>query len=590
MGLKDLVGNVIMKDVIRATVEAHNKQSGRMEWRVLVVDTISMRMVSACTKMHDLSAEGITIVEMIENKREPMPVMEAIYFIAPTESSVRGLIGDFMTQNMMKYKAAHVFFTEVVPDDLFKLLCNSAASKTILSLVEVNISFIPCEKLVYSLDTPDAFQFFYNPLILMSAERRASLQKMADQVATLCSTLGEYPTIRYRWNVESCNLELAQFVQQKLDSLKADDPSMGEEPEKAKSQLIILDRGFDTTSLLLHELTYQAMVFELENIQNGVYKYEDDEGVLKEFILDENDDLWVEIRHRHIADVIQYVPKKLKKFIAEKKIQSSGKKSDLRDLSQMMKKMPQHKKQLAQFLTHIQLAEKCMKNYEGYIDKLCKVEQDLAIGTDSEGENIKDHMRNIVPILLDMNVTINDKIRIILLYIQSKNGVSEENLTKLIHHAQIPPEKTCIIKNMALLGVNVVADGCPSSSPCQWKRKERGAQHKYQMSRWSPKVKDIVEDAIEDELNTNYFPFLSGKMQGNNMRATTTSARYGKGQKDKNLPRIIVFIAGGCCYSEMRAAYEVTSQTGWEVIMGGSALLSPEQFLENVQQLRDSRD
>ena len=59
---EDVISNIICCTLIGllSHVLRHNQKSDKVDWRVLVVDRVSIKILSTCIKMHQLNKEGIT--------------------------------------------------------------------------------------------------------------------------------------------------------------------------------------------------------------------------------------------------------------------------------------------------------------------------------------------------------------------------------------------------------------------------------------------------------------------------------------------------------------------------------------------------
>lgn len=570
--------------------------------------------MSACCKMQDVMSKGVTLVESLDKSRQPLAHLEAVYIIVPSEKTIGSLIADY--ENDPMYKAAHVFFLEKCSTTLFSRLGSSKAARRIVSLQEANMAFLPYESKVFTLDYPDVFEDFY------SRDRVSAghvTDRIADQLATVCAMMGEYPSVRYR-NEVSRTAEVAEALQNRLDAYKAEKRELGSAPEKAKSQLIILDRGFDVTTPLLHELTYQAMVYDLLSIKNDIYSFQattmGGDQKKKDAILDEKDEIWVTLRHQHIADVSKVVSEQFQQFATKKKLKHAGDPDiSIKDLARHIKQVPQYQRELSGYSLHIHLVDNCLRKFRSGINNLCKVEQDMAMGTDAQGDPVTDPLRDMMPCLFDRNIQVYDKMRLLMLYIIYKQGVSREDFVKLMQHSEIPGPERSILINLMHLGTTIFTEERVKEAKHKLKRIDR-TEEKYELSRWTPVVKDIAEHAVKGKLDESYAPFIrkprsssastGGWSSGSSAKSTgitTTSVRQrwnwvpnqrpgGAESKEaqaakKAGPTTIVFIIGGMTHSEMRAIYEVSkASSDCEVVIGSTHVITPNSFLGHLKKLR----
>lgn len=121
---------------------------------------------------------------------------------------------------------------------------------------------------------------------------------------------------------EYLSKKIAVQVQNDLDEYMSNNPEFPAPSERQRGVLFVVDRTMDPAAPLLHEFWYQAMVNDLLKVEDGTrykYKYENTVGAkeTRVAILDDNDEVWVSIRHLHMKDAIDRLMTDFGRFAQE---------------------------------------------------------------------------------------------------------------------------------------------------------------------------------------------------------------------------------------------------------------------------------
>ena len=588
-------------------------------WKVLVMDEQATRIISAALTMYDIMEQRVTIVESLELNRAPFPEMDVLYFCSPTKDAIQRIVDDF--EETPRYGPVHLFFTDAVGGEEFALLQSSnKLISRVKTLKELSLEFLAAEANAFHLDLKSCLPALYgtdpSPMLRNIIARKLS---------TMCISLNEHPAIRYQGNSIHAKA-IAQGVNEYIKAYKRANPKVsfnGDDAhdERERGQLLILDRTFDPLAPLMHEYTYQSMVYDLIGIEgdNQIEYYSTNnkgQTEQKKALLGEHDDLWVEYRHQHIAKVIDSLKVRMNDIVQNNAGAALAKKSGadmkITAMADAVKSLPEYQQIMARLGQHVAIAQLCMDSFtkQKLID-VAELEQKASTGCDDAGSSVSKGALSseVAKALAGMKTSQRElKKRLAGIYVVTQQPVSSSDKQVVSQAANLSKADEQFLENLDKLCKKTMSPAASETMTTKGKSmmssffKSRGkkaeqhaatAEGEYTDSRFVGAMKGLLEQLLNSDLPADKYPALGptigssneAKSAAKSVRRFGANSRWGKKETNVTGGRFMSFVAGGLTHSEMRAAYELQSQHNKEVICGSTHFINSADYVSEVSKL-----
>ncbi|XP_047068544.1 probable protein transport Sec1a [Lolium rigidum] len=642
--LRQITRDRLLNEMLKST-----RSSSRSTWKVLIMDRLTVKIVSNSCTMTDITEQGVSLVEDLYKRRQPLPSLDAIYFMQPTQENVRIFISDMSGKHPL-YKKAYIFFSSPVQKELVDQVKNNSKVLTrVGALSEMNLEYFAIDSQGFVTDHDKALEELFTESVEGSMKYNSCINTMATRIATVFASMREFPRVHYRVarTIDASTLttvrdlvptKLAASVWNCLARYKSAIPEF---PQTETCELLIVDRSIDQIAPIIHEWTYDAMCHDLLCMDGNKYVQEvpsknGSATEKKEVLLEDHDPLWLELRHLHVADANERLHEKLTNFISKNKAaqlhkarfgqETRGGELSAKEMQKMVQALPQYSDQMDKLSLHVEIADKLFEIIkQQHLKDVGQLEQDLVFG-DAGTKELIDFFRT------RRDISRENKLRLLMVYAAiNPEKIQSDKGGKLMQLAGLSTDDMIPVKNMRCLCAHDTKKSSRSGFTMKFElrkkkrgiRKERiGEDSTWTLSRFYPILEELIEKLSKGELPKDEYHCMSEPSSSSRGFSSSSSARAspahqpaqsmrskwtgGTWARPRNSDdgyssdsvlkhtssdmrklgqRLFIFIIGGATRSELRAAHKLSSKLKRDIILGSSSLDDPPKFMTKLKML-----
>lgn len=590
------------------------------DWKFLIYDRIGQNILAPLMSVDKLKSHNVTEYLLIDQARQPVPEVSAIYFVMPTEQNIERICKDL---DSYMYDSYYLNFISPLTRSKLESIADSAllsdSVDRVKKIYDQYLNFIALEDDLFVLREIEkqTMSFFtINRTDATEQEINQAIDCIVECLFSVLVTLNVIPIIRCSRGgpaelvAEKLTKKIRETLRDSRNNLfESKNPNSSNSTFGVSFQrplLCLVDRTVDMSTPLHHTWTYQALIHDLLSLElNKVQVMEEEskssnKSKPKLYELNPGNKFWIEQKGSpfpQVADAIQRGLDEYKKredelnnlkstigldgpgdeiaMIAE----STAK---LTDAARSLPELSEHKRILKMHTSVASAVLDEIKNRK--LDNFFEIEEKIMNGNLIDRATIDD-------ILATPDYgNPNDKYRLFLIsYICDNPRLTEDEAEKYVHVLEdfgckrsafdyIKQWKTLSKTNVAQLQSSLQSSGGILKT---------AGMFSELMSKGSQFVMKGVKNLV---LKEHYLPLtkiLDGLMEGSREEPKFLYLDpKPHGQRVTSFRDAIVFVVGGGNYPEYQNLVDYSrSHTPSRIIYGSTDLMNANQFLSQMEYL-----